>query len=84
MPDTTITAAEAVKHFSKAEIAVQVVKTDGKSGTPLRNEAGHIVTEMKPLAAAHVIAARDLGDSVSIVTIDGRKHQAAKSDKAAK
>lgn len=74
-------AAEAVKSFAKSDITVSVVKT-GKGGEPQRNpDTNHIITEMKPLAASHILAAMEDGETVSITTIDGRRYSAAKVGK---
>jgi len=68
-----IAAAEAVKHFKGVEIAVQVVKR-----SQVKGEDGKmrelVETKMADLRASHVMAGYDLGDEISITTIDGRRH----------
>jgi len=77
-----IEAAEALKLFRGQSITVQTttpVKVKGEDG---RERPGY-KTKDEALAAEHVLAARDHGDKVVIVTIDGRRYEAAKRGKAA-
>lgn len=72
-----IAAADALKYFAKSAIEVQTarpVSVKGEDG----KERPTFKTEMKPLAEQHVIAARDYGEKVVIVTIDGRRYEQAK------
>lgn len=82
MPERkSLPAAEAVKSFAKSDITVSVVKMS-KGGEPQRDpNTNHIITEMKPLAASHILAAMEDGETVSITTIDGQKYSAAKASK---
>jgi hypothetical protein len=82
MPERkSMPAAEAVKSFAKSDITVSVVKT-GKGGEPQRDpQNNRILTEVKPLAAGHILAAMEDGETVSITTIDGRKYSAPKAGK---
>lgn len=72
-----IAAADALKYFGKSAIEVQTarpVTVKGEDG----KERPTFKADMKPLAEQHVIAARDYGDKVVIVTIDGRRYEQAK------
>jgi hypothetical protein len=76
MAKKEISAAEAIKFFGK-NITVQTatpVTIRGKDG----KERPGYKTADAPLAEQHVLAARDYGASVTIVTIDGRRHEALK------
>jgi ATP:corrinoid adenosyltransferase len=73
---SALTAVEVVKLFAKQDISVQVVKT-GKDGLPQRNaDTGTLITEMKPLAAEHIVGSSEKGGGVGITTIDGKKYVA--------
>lgn len=77
-----IDAAEALKLFTKQTISVQTatpVKVRGEDG----KERPSFKTKDEPLAAEHVISAKDYGDRVTITTIDGRRHEATRKGKAA-
>lgn len=75
---STITAAEAVKHFAKQKITVRMPKL-GKGGKAMRDEATkRFVMEDQDLAAEHVIGAREDGGKVFITTADGNKYSAEK------
>lgn len=74
-------AAEAVKSFAKSDITVSVVKT-GKGSEPQRDpQTSRFLTEMKPLAASHILAAAEDGETVFITTIDGQKYSAPRAGK---
>ena len=65
-----------MKFFKGRDVKVQVA-TPGKDGQGFTTAAA-------PLAEEHVTGARDYGDRVAIVTIDGQRYEAAKkADKAA-
>ena len=69
-----MTAAEAAKRVKRP--VTSVVVEDGK---PKRDEAGALVTEtkLKPVGASEVLAFRDYGDRVVVVTVDGQKFDSA-------
>jgi hypothetical protein len=72
-----IAAADALKFFSRQSITVQTatpVKVKGEDGV----ERPGYKTKDEALAADHVLAARDHGEKIVIVTIDGRRYEAAK------
>lgn len=78
MANPEISAAEAVKLFAKQNITVQTAKrvkvTDKETG----KVSEPFETKQAPLAAEHVIAVKTLDNgSVRIVTIDGRRYEAA-------
>lgn len=73
-----LTAADAVKLFAKQEITVAVVKRD-RAGDLVRDpETKRFVTEVKPLAAAHVVGISEREGEVGITTCDGQKYSAKK------
>lgn len=79
MPEVTtkISAAEAVKLFAKQDISVTLVKRDSK-GVPVRDAATkRLVTEAKPLAAAHIVGIAERAGEVGITAADGQKYVAA-------
>lgn len=71
-----IEAADAVKLFDKQTIEVQEAKAAQIKGEDGKARPG-FETKMKPLAAKHVLSAKqyDYG-RVTITTIDGRRHEA--------
>ncbi len=73
-----MTAAEAVKCFSKSSIQVMVAKrvTVRDKETGKAREA--VKAEQVPLAAEHILAATDFGARVVITTTDGKKYEASK------
>lgn len=72
-----MTAADAVKLFAKQDITVTVVKR-GRDGVLVRDAATkRLVTEVKPLAAAHVVGIVERDGEVGITTADGQKYVAA-------
>lgn len=81
MPATPVAAADAVKLFKNVKVQearkVQVTDKEGKVGEAFE-------TKMVDLAAEHVLSAYDNGAGTTIVTIDGRRHQADGRVKAAK
>lgn len=82
MPERkSLAAGEAIKSFAKSDITVTVVKT-GKGGAQERDpETKRFVTETKPLAASHILAASEDGETVFITTVDGQKYSAPKAAK---
>lgn len=82
MPDRkSISPAEALKAFAKADITVVDVVTD-KTSKPVRDpETGRLSTKAMPLAAGNILAASDDGETVFITTVDGRKYSAPKPSK---
>ena len=76
MGSKTIEAADAVKLFDKQSIEVQEAKPVQKVGDDGKVRPA-FDTKMKPLAAKHVLSARQYDDGkITIVTIDGRRHEA--------
>ena len=74
-----IAAKEALKFF-KNSIEVQTatpVRTKGEDSI----ERPGFKSKMERLAEEHVLSARDYGDRVTIVTLDGRRHEAVKFGK---
>lgn len=77
MGKKTIAAAEALKVFGKMDIQVQEAMPAKLKGEDGKERPG-FKTQMKPLAEKHVLSAAKYDDGhVSIVTIDGRRHEAA-------
>lgn len=77
----SITAADAVKLFAKANITVRMPVLD-KQGAAMRDpDTKRIIMVAEKLSEAHVIGVRDLGDAVSITVADGNKYQASKAAK---
>ena len=77
-----IAAADALKFFSRQNIAVQTatpVKVKGEDG----KERPGYKTKDEALAEDHILAARDHGEKVVITTIDGKRYEAPKRGKAA-
>ncbi len=77
MAGSKITAAEAMKFFKGGDIAVQTarqVKVKGEDGVT----RPAFETKNRPLAEDLILSAVDYGDRVSIVTIDGKRHEAQK------
>ena len=70
-----IAAAEALKAFGKHNITVQVARQVTLKGEDGVERPGFKTTN-EPLAAKHVIGAADYGDHVTIVTLDGQRHEA--------
>jgi len=74
---TQIPAADAVKFFKGMDIAVQsarTVKAKGADGI----ERDTVEIKNRALSEDGILAAVDLGNRVSIVTIDGKRYEAAK------
>lgn len=72
-----IEAAEALKAFGKQDIQVQEATAAGKLKGEDGKERPGFKTGMKPLAAKHVLAAKKYDDGrITIVTIDGQRHEA--------
>lgn len=74
---TMIPAADAVKFFKGMDIAVQTaraVKVKDAAGVE-RDSA--VITNV-PLAENTILAAVDFGSRVQIVTVDGKRYEAAK------
>jgi hypothetical protein len=69
--------ADAAKLFAKSGITVRMPKTD-KAGGRVKDAGGNFLAEDRPLAAEHIVAVRDLGATVRIVTADGGRYDAAK------
>ncbi len=72
-----ITAEEALKFFKGAKISVQHarrVKKKGEDGV----EREAFETKSQDLSEAGILSAADYGDRVVIVTIDGKRYEAAK------
>lgn len=78
MTGKQIEAQEALKHFGGKGIQVQTA-----ASIEVKGEDGKLRPAFKTatatLRAEHVLAARDYGDRVTITTLDGRRHEAAKS-----
>ena len=85
---TEIPAAEAVKRFAKEDITVQTatpckIKVKDADGKDTGKERDGFKTKDEALAAEHILSAVKGGGKVVIVTIDGRKHEAAAGAAAA-
>ena len=76
-----ITAADALKFFGRQNITVQVARPVKVKGEDDKERPG-FKTKDEALAEEHILAARDYGDRVTLVTIDGRRYEAAKRGKA--
>lgn len=75
-PYSEIDVARALAAFSGQTISVQTARTVKKTGEDGR-ERQVFVTEDKPLAAEHVLSAKQWNDGkVTVTTIDGRRHEA--------
>ncbi len=73
---TEISAAEALKTFKGKAIEVQEARAVTLKGEDGKERPG-FKTEMKPISEKHVLAAASYDDGrVTIVTIDGRRHEA--------
>ena len=73
-----IDAAEAVKALAKQDIKVQVARKVTLKGKDGGRDRDAFETEMKPLAAAHVLAAVQADNgAVTITTSDGKKYSTA-------
>jgi hypothetical protein len=76
MGSKTMKAADALKLFGKTDIQVQEAKPVKLKGDDGKERPG-FKTEMKPLAEKHILSAKEHDDGrVTIVTIDGRRHEA--------
>ncbi len=72
-----IPAASALAFFKSQKISVQEAKPIKAKGEDGRERPG-FKTENVALAEAHILSAKDYGDRVTIITIDGRRYEAAK------
>lgn len=71
-----IAFGDAVKHFKGVKVqTAKPVKVKGDGG----KERDGFEVKAADLAEEHVIGARDYGKTVAIVTIDGQRHETAKS-----
>ena len=70
-----ISATEAIKAFAKSGIKVQEAKAVTLKGEDGKERPG-FKTDDVPLREAHILSAADYGDRITIVTIDGRRHEA--------
>jgi len=76
MGSKTIKAADAIKLFGKQDIQVQEAKPAKLKGEDGKERPG-FKADMKPLAEKHILSAKEYDDGkVTIVTIDGRRHEA--------
>jgi cation transport regulator ChaB len=79
MTFTEILAADALKLFKKAQITVQEAVRVKRTGDDGKIREAFDVAQ-RALKAEHILSAKDLGDRVSITTIDGQRYEAAKAD----
>lgn len=77
MAPTQIPAADAVKYFKGVDIAVQTVRPVKVKGTDGVERDGSEIKN-RPLSEDGILSAVDLGNRIAIVTIDGRRYEAAK------
>lgn len=77
-----ISAADAVKAFKSQSITVQTATPAKVKGADGKMRDG-FKTNMTPLAEEHVLAARVADGRIVMVTIDGRKYEAAAKAAAA-
>lgn len=77
---TEIAADAAMEFFKGQAISVQTAeKKSVKGDDGVTREA--FKTSNVPLREAHILSAADYGDRVAIVTIDGRRYEAARKAK---
>lgn len=74
---TELSAAAALAFFKGSKITVQTAKP-GKARGEDGKERPVFKTDTEALAEEHIVAAKDYGDRVTIVAVDGQRHEARK------
>jgi ribosomal protein S4E len=79
MAGTKISAAEAVKAFKTRPMVqtARVGKVQVDAGDGKKTERDGYVTKDEQLSEKHILSAVKFDDRLVVVTIDGRKHEAA-------
>lgn len=75
-----MSATDALKAFAKSGITVKVPELT-KKGQVVKDAEGRVKVIEQPLAGEHILSAKDLGDAVRIVTVDGARYEAPKGAK---